>query len=142
MPPLSKLRCNALILVLYWTQCRPLILVESKVKMSEGIQPTEHPYIVRHPGIGSGEPIIKETRIAVRLIAGYYKRGAAVEEIERDYSFLSAAAIYDAISYYLDHQDEIEDLIESNRIENVLRKTGLTMDSHGVIDLARAAEKV
>ncbi len=69
--------------------------------MSIEIQRTEHPYIVRHPGIGNGEPMIKGTRIAVRLIAGYYKRGATVEEIERDYAFLSTAAIYDAISYYL-----------------------------------------
>lgn len=48
--------------------------------MSIEIQRTEHPCVVRHPGIGNGEPIIKETRIAVRLIAGYYMRGAAVEE--------------------------------------------------------------
>lgn len=95
--------------------------------MSAEIQPTEHPYVVRHPTIGNGEPIIKDTRIAVRLIAGYYKRGAAVEEIERDYPFLSAAAIHDAISYYLDHQEEIEALLEANRIENVLTMTGLAM---------------
>lgn len=70
--------------------------VEGKIGIE--IQQTEHPYVVRHPRIGNGEPIIKETRIAVRLIAGYYKRGAAVEEIERDYAFLAPAAIYDAIS--------------------------------------------
>lgn len=110
--------------------------------MGREIQPTEHPYIVRHPGIGNGEPIIKETRIAVRLIAGYYKRGAAVEEIERDYAFLPTAAIYDAISYYLDHQAEIEALIAAQQIENVLRKTGLTMDEHGVIDLSKQPETV
>jgi len=109
--------------------------------MSIEIQPTEHPYVVRHPGIGNGEPIIKETRIAVRLIAGYYKRGAAVEEIERDYTFLSTAAIYDAISYYLDHQTEIEELIAAHQIENVLRKTGLTMDEHGVIDLTKQPDQ-
>lgn len=108
-------------------------------KMSIEIQQTEHPHIVRHPGIGNGEPIIKDTRIAVRLIAAYYKRGAAVEEIERDYQFLPSAAIYDAISYYLDHQAEIEQLIAAHQIENVLRKTGLTMDEHGVIDLAKQA---
>lgn len=109
--------------------------------MSVEIQPTEHPYVVRHPGIGHGEPILKGTRIAVRLIAGYYKRGAAVEEVERDYPFLSAAAIHDAISYYLDHQAEIEELIAENRIEQVLHATGLTMDEHGVVDLSKVTEK-
>lgn len=86
--------------------------------------------------------MIKDTRIAVRLIAGYYKRGAAVEEIERDYTFLSTAAIYDAISYYLDHQVEIEELIAAHQIENVLRKTGLTMDKDGMIDLTKQPETV
>lgn len=109
--------------------------------MSGEIQPTEHPYVVRHVGIGNGEPIVKGTRIAVRLIAGYYKRGAAVEEVERDYPFLSAAAIHDTISYYLDHQAEIEALIVENHIESVLRETGLTMDEHGVIDLSRTTAK-
>lgn len=105
--------------------------------MSIEIQPTEHPHVVRHFGIGNGEPIIKNTRLAVRLIATYYKRGAAIEEIERDYPFLSAAAIHDAISYYLDHQAEIETLITENHMEHVLRATGLVMDEHGVIDLAK-----
>ena len=105
--------------------------------MNTAIQLTEHPYVVRHSGIGGGEPIIKETRVAVRLIAGYYKRGAAIEEIERDYPFLSAAAIHDAISYYLDHQAEIEALIAENCIDHVLRATGLIMDQNGVIDLSK-----
>ena len=65
---------------------------------------TEHPHIVRVQGIGGGEPIIKGTRISVRLIAEYYKSGVAVEEIQHDYPHLNPAAIYDAISYYIDHQ--------------------------------------
>lgn len=110
--------------------------------MSVEIQLTEHPYVIRHAGIGGGEPIIKGTRIAVQLIAGYYKRGAAIEEIERDYPFLTAAAIHDAISYYLDHQVEIEELIAANRIEQVLQRRGLVMDKNGVIDLSRAGKSL
>jgi uncharacterized protein (DUF433 family) len=56
--------------------------------------------------------VIENTRISVRLIAGYYKAGMTVEEILRDYPHLAAAAVYDAISYYIDHQAEIEALIE------------------------------
>ena len=65
-----------------------------------------------------------------------------LEEIERDYAFLATAAIYDAISYYLDHQAEIEELMAAHQIENVLRKTGLTMDEHGVIRLTKQPETV
>lgn len=97
------------------------------------IEYTEHSHIIKVPDIGSGEPIIKDTRISVRLIAEYYKAGMTVEEVLRDYPHLNAAAIYDAISYYIDHQDEIEDLIEANRIEDVLQRTGLTLGESGLI---------
>jgi uncharacterized protein (DUF433 family) len=98
-----------------------------------GVQRTEHPHIVRVPAVGGGEPVIENSRISVRLIAGYYKAGATVEEVLRDYPQLSAAAVYDAISYYIDHQAEIEALIEANRIENVLRRAGLQLGEDGVI---------
>ena len=98
-----------------------------------GFERTEHPHIVRVPDIGSGEPIIENSRISVRLIAAYYKEGATVEEILQDYPHLNLAAIHDAISYYLDHPDEIEELIEANKIDNVLARQGLMMKEDGII---------
>jgi len=89
--------------------------------------PTEHPHIVRVPDIGNGEPIVRGSRVSVRLLAEYYKAGLTVDEIVLDYPHLNPAAIFDAISYYIDHQQEIEDLIESNRIERVLAGTGLVL---------------
>jgi len=118
--------------------------MESKERMAEihsanldtpntMVQRTEHPHIVRVSTIGQGEPIIENSRISVRLIAEYYKAGMAVEEVLRDYPHLKAAAIYDAISYYIDHQDEIEALIEANRVENVLKQTGFRLREDGLI---------
>lgn len=98
-----------------------------------GFGRTEHPHIVRVPGIGGGEPIIENTRISVRLIAVYFKEGATAEDILRDYPFLNPAAIYDAISYYLDHTDEIENLIETHKIETVLASKDLKINESGVI---------
>ncbi len=95
------------------------------------IEQTEHPYIVRTPGVSGGSPIIKGTRVTVRLIAQLYKAGESVEEIIRAYPHLSAAAVYDAISYYLDHQIEIEDEIEASRLENVVKEYGLHLDKRG-----------
>ena len=97
------------------------------------VQRTEHPHIVRVQGIGRGEPIVEHTRISVRLIAGYYKAGMSADEVLLDYPNLSAAAVYDAISYYIDHQDEIEKLIDENRIENVLANTSLTLREDGLV---------
>ncbi|MCZ7569049.1 MAG: DUF433 domain-containing protein [Ardenticatenaceae bacterium] len=79
------------------------------------VQQTEHPYIVRVEGICGGRPTVKGTRISVRHIAQLYKAGDMVEEILQAHPHLSAAAVYDAISYYLDHQEEIEQEIAENR---------------------------
>lgn len=82
------------------------------------MQATEHPYILIDPE--TGVPLIRGTRIAVHVIATYYRRNATVEEIERERPALSPAAIHDAISYYLDHREEIDNgeiakLIEESR---------------------------
>ena len=98
-----------------------------------GRQQTEHPHIVCVAGVCGGRAIINGTRISVRHIAQLYKAGDTVEEILQAHPHLSAAAVYDAISYYLDHQQEIEQEIADNRLE-VLRETyGLEKDKQGVL---------
>jgi len=86
------------------------------------VQTTEHPYIVRIPGIAGGEPIIKGSRVPVRAIVLHYKAGESIEEILEAYPHLPPAAVLDAISYYLDHQEEIEALIqEAEELYNTVR---------------------
>jgi uncharacterized protein (DUF433 family) len=99
-------------------------------------QPTEHPYIVRVDGVCGGRPIIKDTRISVRLIAQLYKAGDSVEEMLQSYPHLRAAAVYDAISYYLDHQDEIEAEITQNRLEFLIQERGFEVDEQGFVQFA------
>jgi uncharacterized protein (DUF433 family) len=101
------------------------------------VHPTEHPYIVRVPGVCGGRPIIKGTRISVRHIAQLYKAGDLVDEMLQAHPHLSAAAVYDAISYYLDHQVEIEQEIAENRVEALAAKHGFTLDERGFIRFAR-----
>jgi uncharacterized protein (DUF433 family) len=94
---------------------------------------TEHPHIVRKPGTCGGSPIIKNTRITVRQVAVMRKEGDSVEEIVQSYPHLQLSWVHDAISYYLDHQEEIDQEIEDNRIENVLEKYGGVMDDKGIV---------
>jgi uncharacterized protein (DUF433 family) len=101
------------------------------------VQQTEHPYIVRVAGVCSGRPIIKSTRISVCHIAQLYKAGDTVEEILQAHPHLKTAAVYDAISYYLDHQEEIEQEIAENRLEELMTKYGLERDERGLLHLAR-----
>ena len=92
---------------------------------------TEHPHIVQMEGICGGRPTIKGSRIPVWQVAGMFKSGDTPEDIMEAYPYLGAAQVYDAISYYLDHQDEIEKEIEENKGENVLKEYSLTMDEDG-----------
>ena len=72
------------------------------------ITKTEHPYIVQIEDVCGGRPVIKGTRISVQSIVGYYELGMSIEEIMEGLPHLSAAQVYDALSYYHDHQEEIE----------------------------------
>lgn len=97
------------------------------------VEQTEHPYIVRVEGVCGGRPIIKETRISVRYIAELYKAGDTVDEILQAHPHLSAAAVYDAISYYLDHQREIEQEISENRFEALMKTYDAKIDDEGFL---------
>ncbi|HKZ82664.1 MAG TPA: DUF433 domain-containing protein [Anaerolineae bacterium] len=96
-------------------------------------QPTEHPHIVRRRTISRERAFLRGTGMPVWLIASFYKAGDSVESILIGYPHLSPAAVHDAISYYHDHQAEIEEEIAEQRIENILKRTGATLDEQGFI---------
>jgi uncharacterized protein (DUF433 family) len=93
-------------------------------------QRTEHPHITRIDGIAQ----LSGTRIPVRLIAQMYRAGDSVDDILRGYSHLKAAAVHDAISYYLDHQVEIDQEIAAHRVEYLLTQTGAQLNERGFIN--------
>jgi uncharacterized protein (DUF433 family) len=84
------------------------------------MQVTEHLYVVADSRILSGEPIIKETRTPVRAIVELWRQGIAPEAIPIHLPHLRLAQVFDALSYYSDHQEEINDWIERNRIPDDL----------------------
>ena len=77
---------------------------------------TEHLYIARDDSIQSGEPIIKGTRTPVRAIVEIWRMGVPPEDITTHLPHLTLAQIFDALSYFADHTDEIHQHIERNRI--------------------------
>ena len=84
------------------------------------LQSTEHCHIVRNDEILSGEPIIKGTRTPVRAIVEMWRIGVSPEEIPHRLPHLTLAQVFDALSYYLDCQAEINKYIELNRIPDEL----------------------
>ena len=77
---------------------------------------TEHLYVERGDAILSGEPVVKGTRTPVRAVVELWRMGYAPEETVNELPHLSLAAVFDALSYYSDHQEEINDYIERNRV--------------------------
>jgi len=94
---------------------------------------TEYRYITRMPGVCGGRPIIKGTRTPVKAIVGYYKMGLSVEEILEGLPHLTPAQVYEALSYYHDHQAEIEQDIEESRVERLIERYGLKVTTDGRI---------
>ncbi|MGA2077991.1 MAG: DUF433 domain-containing protein [Terriglobia bacterium] len=77
---------------------------------------TMHPYIVNDDQVLSGEPIIRGTRTPVRAVVENWRLGTLPEEIPIGLPHLTLAQVFDALSYYSEHQDEINAYIERNRI--------------------------
>lgn len=79
-------------------------------------QMTTHCYIVADEGILHGEAIIAGTRTPVRAIVELWRLGFTPDEIPRHLPHLTLAQVFDALSYYSDHQPEIQAYLDRNRI--------------------------
>ena len=66
-------------------------------------------YIVKDEGICSGKPRIEGTRMKVQHIAlKYVHMGLNVDQICKSHPHITRGQIHAALSYYYDHQEEIE----------------------------------
>lgn len=92
---------------------------------------TLHTHITRVSEVCGGRPIVRGTRISVQTIVGYYKLGMTVDEILDGLPHLTAAQVFDALSYYHDHQAEIEANIAAAEPGALLARYGLRMEPDG-----------
>lgn len=68
-----------------------------------------HPYIDMVQTISGSRAVIKGTRIPISVIVGYLQAGETPETLANEVlPHVPLAAIYDALSYYHDHKDEID----------------------------------
>ena len=77
-------------------------------------------YVTRQPEILSGEPVITGTRTPVRAIVENWRLGIRPEEIPLHLPHLTLAQVFDALSFYLDNQAEINEYLERNHISDDL----------------------
>ena len=75
----------------------------------------KHAYIEVVEKITGSQAMIKGTRVPVSIIIGYLRMGETPESlVDNILPHLTLAQVYDALSYYHDHQDEIEqEMIEN-----------------------------
>ncbi len=66
------------------------------------------PHIVKPPGESARLERHPRTRVAM-IAADYLWRGWSAEEIVRQYPYLTLAEVHAALTYYLDHRQDIED---------------------------------
>lgn len=77
-------------------------------------------HIEQRPTPSGAQAYLRGTRVAVRHIAALLKAGYTSEAIAQEQlPHLPASAIYEAIAYYYDHQDEVEAELDDNAPEAV-----------------------
>ena len=83
--------------------------------MSASPTQVEHPYVVRTGNLAGGAPVVAGTKFPVRSVIQYVLRqGLTPEELVREFPQLSLPKIYDALSYYYDHRDELDREMSEN----------------------------
>ncbi len=89
---------------------------------------TEHPHIVKVEGVRGGKEIVEGTGVPVWAIAFLWRTGSEPKEIAEEYR-LSLAQVFDALSYYLDHQTEIDRQIQ----ESQTLPEGFFVNQNGIV---------
>jgi uncharacterized protein (DUF433 family) len=82
---------------------------------------TEYKYIVKRGD--TGEPKIANTRLYVRDIVAQWKLGHKAEEVLQCYPHVTLAQVFEALAYYQDHMDEIENFFALNSLPESVRDT-------------------
>ncbi|ODS30303.1 MAG: hypothetical protein SCARUB_04593 [Candidatus Scalindua rubra] len=77
-----------------------------------------HPHIIKDPNICGGSPVIKGTRFPIRSVVYYvFQLGLTPEELIEKFPSLSMTQVYDALAYYYDNKEEVNQDIAENTEE-------------------------
>lgn len=92
---------------------------------------TAHPHITKTPGICGGRPVVRGTRIPVKVLVNHHRMNEKVDDIIVGFPQLTVAQFYDALSYYYDHKPEIDADIEADELPALLKQFNLEMNTDG-----------
>jgi uncharacterized protein (DUF433 family) len=81
---------------------------EAEVPMSWTYRGKQMISTVEHVQEREGEYYVTSTRVPIGVVIAAWKRGTSPEHITEQFPILSLADIYGVITYYLDHEQELE----------------------------------
>lgn len=88
--------------------------------MSKPALEVRHPYIENRKDFCGGSPVIEGTKFPVRSVVSYVLRqGTTPEELVAQFPHLTLAQVHDALSYYYDHQQDVEEDLVANTEDSV-----------------------
>lgn len=70
--------------------------------------------VVRNPRILGGEPTLEGTRVPVRTVVIATRYTKDIDDIVRGYPMLDRTAVEEALAFYRQHRDEIDQYIAEN----------------------------
>jgi len=83
---------------------------------AQGSLPGLADYIVKTPGVCSGQPRIAGTRIKVKHVYTWVERmGMTPAQVVTEYPHLTMAQVHAALAYYWSHRDEIHQDIDNEQ---------------------------
>jgi uncharacterized protein (DUF433 family) len=91
--------------------------------------------------VQGGEPMVRSAHVTVRTIVEQSRIGTTPAEFVQDHPPMTLAEFYDALSYYHDHTEEIEQIIAENNaalirgVEFAKRVAGTTRPKSNPIEL-------
>jgi uncharacterized protein (DUF433 family) len=74
----------------------------------------EHPYANEVPGINGGYPLIRGSRIPVRVIVEIFKKTHDLERLVEMYPHIGRERLQGALDYYAAYPDRVDEDIERN----------------------------
>ena len=91
-----------------------------------------HPHVEIVSGAGGLTAVVRGTRIPVSILVGYVKMGETPESVVANVlPHLTLAQVYDALSYYYDHQGEIDRERAENTEEGARRRLRQQLGEEG-----------
>jgi uncharacterized protein (DUF433 family) len=74
-----------------------------------------HPHVEVRADLLDGSPVVRGTKVPVRRLFSWHRKGTSAETLLRRYPSLGAARVLDALSFAYDHLDLMEADLERER---------------------------